>query len=107
MWSIDLVVMTTMVLINAVFAAFEIALASAPITRLQILARQNRRGAAAALSMKQEMESSLAVIQLGVALVGAIAAATGAPGPSRRSPRPCGGWDCLPGLPSCSRWLSW
>jgi putative hemolysin len=79
-WSIDLVVMTTMVLINAVFAAFEIALASAPITRLQILARQNRRGAAAALSMKQEMESSLAVIQLGVALVGAIAAATGGAG---------------------------
>lgn len=80
MWSIDLVVMTTMVLINAIFAAFEIALASAPITRLQILARQNRRGAAAALSMKQEMESSLAVIQLGVALVGAIAAATGGAG---------------------------
>jgi putative hemolysin len=79
-WSIELVVMTVMVLINAVFAAFEIALASAPVTRLQILARQNRAGAAAALSMKQNMEGSLAVIQLGLALVGAIAAATGGAG---------------------------
>src|ERR1700722_12167170 len=75
-WGVELVVMALMVLINALFAAYEIALASVPITRLQLLFRENRHGAAAALSMKQSMEGSLAVIQLGVALVGAIAAAT-------------------------------
>src|SRR5579863_6850612 len=79
-WGIELVVMTAMVLINAVFAAYEIALASASVTRLQILARHNRGGAAAAFAMKQNMEKSLAMIQLGVALVGAIAAATGGAG---------------------------
>src|SRR5271154_3480946 len=72
--------MVAMILINAVFAAYEIALASVPITRLQILSRDNRAGAAAALAMKQAMEGSLAVIQLGVALVGAIAAAIGGAG---------------------------
>jgi len=79
-WGIELVVMSLMVLVNAVFAAYEIALASVPIARLQLLFRDNRRGAAAALSMKQSMEASLAVIQLGVALVGAIAAATAGAG---------------------------
>jgi putative hemolysin len=79
-WGIELAVMVAMILINAVFAAYEIALASVPITRLQILSRDNRAGAAAALAMKQNMEGSLAVIQLGVALVGAIAAAIGGAG---------------------------
>ena len=66
-WGVELVVMALMVLINALFAAYEIALASVPIARLQLLFRENRPGAAAALSMKQAMEGSLAVIQLGVA----------------------------------------
>jgi putative hemolysin len=79
-WGIELVVMALMVLINALFAAYEIALASVPIARLQLLFRENRHGAAAALAMKQSMEGSLAVIQLGVALVGAIAAATAGAG---------------------------
>jgi putative hemolysin len=72
--------MATMVLINSVFAAFEIGLASISLARLQVLVRDNRRGAHAALRMKQNMEGSLAVVQLGVALVGAIAAATGGVG---------------------------
>lgn len=77
---IELIVMASMVLIIAVFAAYEIALASVPVWRLQVLARENRRGAAAALQMKQRMERSLAVIQLGITLVGAIAAASGGVG---------------------------
>lgn len=69
-----------MVLCNAVFAAYEIALASASVGRLKALADEHRPGAKAALFMKLNMEASLAVVQLGITLVGAIAAATGGAG---------------------------
>jgi putative hemolysin len=79
-WGVELAVMAAMVLVNAVLAAFEIALASVSMARLQVLVREKHVGAHAALRMKQDMEQSLAVIQLGVALVAAIAAATGGVG---------------------------
>jgi putative hemolysin len=79
-WGVELAVMAAMVLSNAVLAAFEIALASVSVARLQVLVRDNHAGAHAALRMKQEMERSLAVIQLGIALVAAIAADTGGMG---------------------------
>jgi putative hemolysin len=79
-WTIELVVMAVMIVINSVFAGFEIALASVGLGRLDTLAREQRRGAAAALRMKGNMEASLAVVQLGITLVGAIAAATGGAG---------------------------
>jgi putative hemolysin len=69
-----------MVLLNAIFAAYEIALASATLGRLKSLADEHRKGAKAALIMKQNMEASLAVVQVGITLVGAIAAATGGAG---------------------------
>jgi putative hemolysin len=69
--------MLLMVGCNAVFAAYEIALASVSVGRLKALADQHRRGARSALRMKQNMEASLAALQLGITLVGAIAAATG------------------------------
>jgi putative hemolysin len=72
--------MGAMVVFNAIFAAYEIALATVSTARLQTLQRDGRRGAAAALTMKQDMEGSLAAIQLGITLVGAIAAATGGAG---------------------------
>ncbi len=70
-------IILTMIALNAVFAAYEIALASASIGRLKTLADERRPGARVALLMKQNMEASLAVIQLGITLVGAVAAATG------------------------------
>jgi putative hemolysin len=66
-----------MISLNALFAAYEIALASVSLARLKTLADEHRRGARTALLMKQNMEASLAVIQLGITLVAAIAAATG------------------------------
>jgi len=69
-----------MVALNAIFAAYEIALASVTIGKLKLLADEKRRGAKAAMWMKQNMEASLAVVQLGITLVGAIAAATGGAG---------------------------
>jgi putative hemolysin len=66
-----------MLLMNGVFAAYELALASVRMSRLKALADQRRSGAGIALRMKNRMEGSLAVVQLGITLVGAIAAATG------------------------------
>ena len=71
-------VILLMVGFNSLFAAYEIALASVTIARLQVLARENHRGAKAALYMKENFEASLASVQLGITVLGAIAAATGA-----------------------------
>src|SRR5262245_10242362 len=66
-----------MVLLTAIFAAYELSLASVRPGRLKMLVEQKRRGAATALRMKERMEQSLAVAQLGMTLTGVIAAATG------------------------------
>ncbi|HEX9653385.1 MAG TPA: hemolysin family protein [bacterium] len=80
MLGVEIIVMLAMIAMNSVFAGYEIALASVSLARLQILAQENRGGARAALYMKEKMEASLAVVQLGITLVGAIAAATGGAG---------------------------
>jgi putative hemolysin len=77
---IELTIMAAMVLLNGVFAGYEIALAAVTIARLQVLARENRRGAKAALFMKQNMEASLAAIQVAMTLLGSSAAAIGGVG---------------------------
>jgi putative hemolysin len=79
-WWIESLVILVMIAFNGVFAAYEIALASISEGRLQGLAREGRRGARAALRMKERMEASLAVVQLGITLVGVTAAATGGAG---------------------------
>ena len=70
-------IILAMLILNGFFAAYELALASVRTARLRALADQKRRGAAIALRMKNRMEASLAVVQLGITVVGAIAAATG------------------------------
>lgn len=80
MWGVELCVMAAMVAINSVFAAYEIALASISISRLKVLQSENKPGSRVAVFMKENMEASLAVVQLGITLVGAIAAATGGAG---------------------------
>jgi putative hemolysin len=77
MESIELIVVAFMVFVNAIFAAYEIALASVTVARLQLLDEHKRVGAAAALYMKVEIEKSLAVVQLGITLVGLVAGAAG------------------------------
>jgi len=66
-----------MIALTAIFAAYELALASVRIGRLRMLVEQKRWGAETALRMKQKMEQSLAVAQLGMTLTAVIAAATG------------------------------
>ncbi|RLS52941.1 MAG: HlyC/CorC family transporter [Planctomycetota bacterium] len=73
----ELLVVLLMVFVNAIFAAYEIALASITVSRLQTLIKDGRAGASAALVMKEDIEKSLAVVQLGITLVGLVAGATG------------------------------
>ena len=73
-------IMLAMVALNALLAAYEIALASVTLGRLKMMADEHRHGAKAAMHSKENMEASLAVVQLGITLVGAIAAATGGAG---------------------------
>ncbi len=80
MWGIEITVMLVMIAMNSIFAAYEIALASVSSARLQLLVNEHRAGAVAALHMKMNIEASLAIVQLGITLFGAIAAATGGSG---------------------------
>lgn len=66
-----------MLVFNALFAAYEMALASVSRTKISVLLQEKLPGAEAALFMKDHMEGSLATVQIGITLVGAIAAATG------------------------------
>ncbi len=83
-WAVEILVIILMIAINGVFAGYELALASISHSRIQHLAGQKRAGAKAAQYMKQNMEGSLAAVQLGITLVGAVAAATGGAGAEER-----------------------
>ena len=76
----EIIIIGLMLLVNAIFAAYEMALASISRSRLSSLCQQKKKGAADAAYMKDRMEASLAVVQLGITLAGAIAAATGGAG---------------------------
>ncbi len=80
MGPVELCVIAVMVIFNGVFAGYEIALAAVTLARLRVLVDENRTGARAALYMKQNMEASLATVQVAITLVGAIAAAIGGAG---------------------------
>jgi len=73
---LEWIVVGLMVLVNALFAAYEIALASVTKARLQALMDQGRFGAHSAVIMKERIEKSLAVVQLGITIVGLTAGAT-------------------------------
>jgi putative hemolysin len=76
----EIAVIVAMLGMNAVFAAYEMALAAVSRSRLLVLCEQKKRGAESARLMKDRMEASLAVVQLGITLAGAVAAATGGAG---------------------------
>ncbi|MBF0571107.1 MAG: HlyC/CorC family transporter [Candidatus Omnitrophica bacterium] len=76
----ELLIIIIMISLNAVFSAYEMALASISRTKLTYLVQTKKKGASEALFMKDRIEASLAVVQLGVTLVGSIAAAIGGAG---------------------------
>lgn len=74
---LEWVVIAAMLFLNAIFAAYEMAIASIPRSRLAVLIARKTKGAEDAAYMKDRIEASLAVVQVGITFVGAIAAATG------------------------------
>jgi len=80
MFFYEIIIISIMLALNAAFSCYEMALASITKTRLTVLVNEKRKGAHDAMFMKEHMEQSLAVIQLGITLVGAIAAAVGGAG---------------------------
>src|SRR3989339_2239505 len=76
----EIIVILLMLFVNAVFAAYEMSVASISRARLLSLCHQKKKGAEEAAYMKDRMEASLAVVQLGITFAGAIAAATGGAG---------------------------
>jgi putative hemolysin len=76
----EFIIIFIMLVLSAFFVAYEMALASIPRIRLVALSQQKKKGAEDALYMKDRMEMSLAVVQIGVTLVSAVAAATGGAG---------------------------
>jgi putative hemolysin len=79
-YAFELLIIGVMIVLNAVFTAFEMALASVSQARLLVLKDQKRAGAASALHMKERLGASLAVVQVGITLAAALAAATGGAG---------------------------
>src|SRR5512136_940811 len=84
MFTYGLIVIIGMLALNAVFAAYEMGLASISRARLAVLLNEKKRGAADAAFMKDRMEASLAVVQVGITVVGSVAAATGGAGVTQR-----------------------
>ena len=80
MFSYEFGVIILMLVFNSVFTAYEMGLATISRARLLILVNEHKKGAEAAAFMKDRMEASLAVIQLGVTLFTTIAAAAGGVG---------------------------
>lgn len=76
----EIAVIAAMLVFNAFFAAYEMALASVSKARLTELGKLRVKGADSALFMKTRMAGALSVIQLGITLFGAVAAATGGAG---------------------------
>jgi putative hemolysin len=74
------IIIIVMLFFNGIFAAYEIALASISRMRLAVLVNQKRKGAVEAAFMKDRIEASFAVAQVGLTLAGAIAAAVGGAG---------------------------
>ncbi|MFZ5833087.1 MAG: CNNM domain-containing protein, partial [Planctomycetota bacterium] len=64
MGTTEILVIVAMVAVNSVLAGYEIALASVSLARLTVLVQENRAGARAALYMKEQIEGSLAAIQV-------------------------------------------
>ena len=67
----------TLIVINGVFAAMEIALVSVPRARLVRLEKEGKRGASTALLIQRNMDGFFAAVQIGVTFVATLSSAIG------------------------------
>ncbi len=75
--AIELLIVLMLVVANGVFAMAELAIVSARRGKLKRLAEEGDRRAAAALQLAEEPTRFLSTVQVGITLIGAIAAAYG------------------------------
>lgn len=75
--SSDLLVIVVLTVVNGFFSAAEIGVLSVRRTRLRELEDEGKRGAAAALKLRDNPEQFLATVQVGITVVGATAGAFG------------------------------
>ncbi len=76
----ELLVITACLFLNALFAAYEMAFVSIPKPELRNLARSGNKHAKTLIALRESPERTLSIIQVGITLVGAIAAAVGGVG---------------------------
>jgi putative hemolysin len=78
----EIIVIIVCLFLNACFAAYEMSFISVQRNELQALANEGSRRAQKLLKLRENPERVLSVVQIGITLVGAIAAAVGGAGAS-------------------------
>lgn len=76
----EVLIVSICLAINALLAAYEMAFVSIPRSELRALSKKGNRDAVALLNLRESPERTLSIIQIGITLVGAIAAAVGGVG---------------------------
>lgn len=76
----EVLIVLVCLILNALFAAYEMAFVSVAKSSLRKLSRDGNKSAKRLLSLREHPERTLSVIQIGITLVGAIAAAIGGVG---------------------------
>jgi putative hemolysin len=76
----ELLVIVICLVLNALFAAYEMAFVSIPKPELRNIARSGDKRAMILVSLRENPERTLSIIQVGITLVGAVAAAVGGVG---------------------------
>jgi putative hemolysin len=77
MFGTEVLVILALTLVNAFFAAAEIAVLSVRLSRLQELADEGKKAAAIAIRLRATPDQFLATVQVGITVVGATASAFG------------------------------
>jgi putative hemolysin len=76
----EIIVIAVCLVLNALFAAYEMAFVSIPKPELRRLARNGSKEAQRILNLRENPERTLSIIQIGITLVGAVSAAVGGAG---------------------------
>lgn len=78
----ELIIVGVCLFLNALFAAYEMAFVSVARPDLRNLSRKGNKAAARLVQLREHPERTLSIIQIGITLVGAVAAAVGGAGAS-------------------------
>lgn len=76
----EILIVLICLIANALFAAYEMAFVSVPKSELRALSKNGNKSAQTLIELRESPERTLSVIQIGITLVGALAAAVGGVG---------------------------